>query len=186
MRKLKYISVCPEYDKLDQLKELYRISFPDCERKPFEMIQKGAAEKRMEVLAVELDGQLCALCFSILSENLVLLDYLAVDPAFQNQQIGGRVLEHRISRYEQPVLVEIESTLQNPDIPKQRRKAFYLSHGLKINPYEIELFGVPMEILSTRPVSYEEYKALQMSHLKAIFGSEAWKYLTKLQDLKEA
>lgn len=149
------------YENLKELKELYMRSFPEYERKPFEMITEGSKKGVMEAWIAEEEGSQArpaGLAFCILSDDLIVLDYLAVNPAIQSKGLGSRILRELEEQYEQPLLVEIESTLASADEERQRRKAFYLRNGLYDLHAEILLFGAEMELMATSPdVTFDDY-----------------------------
>ena len=125
------------------------------------------------------------LLFFIPGEDVVILDYLAVHPGKRGQNIGSWVMNRILHSFDKPVLVEIESTLADPSPVKVRRKNFYLRNGLRPNPYEISLAGVPMETLSTGPVAYDQYFDTLYSYLTGWLQNRARGIVRKLRDLPE-
>ncbi|MCF0260908.1 MAG: GNAT family N-acetyltransferase, partial [Erysipelotrichaceae bacterium] len=169
----------------DELISLYLSAFPKEERKPYEVMEDMARRGRMRLWAVEDDEGLCALAYFILGREIVILDYLAVHPDKRDQLIGSWVLNRVFESFDKPVLVEIESTLRDADPMKVRRKNFYLRNGLRPNPYEILLAGIPMEMMSTAPVSFDQYYQTQQEYLTDWLGFSAAVLVRKLQDLPE-
>lgn len=145
-----FVPVGRSYEPMDALVSLYNASFPDSERKPFEMILNGIDQGRMEGFAVEQNGRLAGLSFVILGDKLNVLDYLAVDPSLHSKGIGTRILSFLNRRYDKPVVVEIESTADSEEEDAARRKAFYLRNGFNEDDIQFDLFGVPMELLSSK------------------------------------
>lgn len=162
---------------LDQLRHLYDISFPDYERKPFEMVLKGIDQRSMEGYVLSVEGQVTGLAFVILGDSAVVLDYLAVDPHWQNHHLGTEILDALQKIYQKPIIVEIESTYTDADPQKQRRKSFYLRNGFLDTENPILLFDVEMELLSTlRPVSFAEYEHIMQNY----FHRDIYQYLKPL------
>lgn len=156
---LNIIPLNRDYEKSGDLQKLYDASFPDSERKPYSMILEGLEHGVYDALAFEFNGRVVALSFMIPHKKLVILDYLAVDPKYQNRKIGGQVLNFLEQVYGQPVLVEIESTRnKTADSIENKRKNFYLRNGLNDLGLEICLFGVDMELLSNGNINFKNYR----------------------------
>mgnify|MGYP000063774678 CR=1 FL=1 len=62
---------------LKYIRDLYRISFPDVERKPFSLIERKAAMGTMEILMMSEGGERMGLAITASDGELVLLDYFA-------------------------------------------------------------------------------------------------------------
>ena len=148
--------------RLSEIKDLYLRACPANERKPFFMIRKKQAEGSMEILSVESDtGDFLGLAITILYNDIVLLDYFAIDDVHRNGGVGSLALRLLFERYTgRRFLLEIEA----PDIPSEntadriRRKAFYLKNGMTVMPFRVILFGIEMEILTNgSQVSFDEY-----------------------------
>lgn len=155
--------------RLSDIKNLYLRAFPAAERKPFFIIRKKQAEGSMEILSIENDdGDFIGLAITILYNNIVLLDYFAIDDNRRNSGAGSAALHLLFERYSgKRFLLEIEA----PDIPSEntheriRRKAFYLRNGMTVMPFRVNLFGIEMEILTNGlQVSFEEYHSI-FTHL---------------------
>lgn len=155
--------------RLSDIKNLYLRAFPAAERKPFFIIRKKQAEGSMEILSIENDdGDFIGLAITILYNNIVLLDYFAIDDNRRNGGVGSAALHLLFERYSgKRFLLEIEA----PDIPSEntqeriRRKAFYLRNGMTVMPFRVNLFGIEMEILTNGlQVSFEEYHSI-FTHL---------------------
>lgn len=153
--------------RLKSLESLYHASFPDYEAKPFEMIIDGTENGLMDsyVLMISQEDKKvpAALAFVILGKKITLLDYLAVDPAYQSYGLGSYILSKLSEVYEKPLVVEIESTEEKEteaeeQLQRERRKQFYLKNGFLDSGVRISLFGVNMELLSSRlRIDYDDY-----------------------------
>lgn len=149
-------------DRIKSIEALYLRAFPEIERKPFmEMLQKQE-EGTMELLSVE-DDENAFLGLAILAydKDIALLDYFAVSDEIRGRGIGSGAIQALLERFrEQRLILEIESTKKDcPDLAMRiRRKAFYLRNGLHTMDFDVNLFGVEMEILSNaRQLTFDEY-----------------------------
>lgn len=149
-----------------QAKALYIKSFPDNERKPWEIMEACVLKGTMKMYVVEKQAEVIALAFVILDDAYLLLDYLAVAKAYQNQGIGSQILHSLAQSYPHlGLLVEIEDydVYQEPIMKK--REAFYLRNHFQVNDLHIILFGVAMILLSTKPITFEIYKNILLQTL---------------------
>lgn len=148
--------------ELKKLKILYKRAFPKAERKPFVMILHSYAEQKGEIYAVFRGAKFAGLAIILISQEAVLLDYLAILPKFQSQKIGSAVISKIMQIYsEKTIFCEIESTENSQNSlnsAKFKRKKFYLSNGLFGTGIKISLWGVKMELLSTKKeASFDKY-----------------------------
>lgn len=147
--------------ELRKIKILYKRAFPKNERKPFAMILRSLADKKGEIYGVFKGFKFVGFCVTLISQNAVLLDYLAILPKFRNQKIGSYVLSNLMQIYgDKTIFCEIESVrnLQNSNSFKIKRKKFYLVNGLKDTNIQISLWGVKMELLSNiKQAKFDEY-----------------------------
>lgn len=164
--------------ELKKVEALYNASFPDFERKPFSMIINGMKHHTMKGYSVFLNDQhdYVGLAFLVVGEEADILDYLAIDPTYQNHHIGSSILSW-LSKHEKPFFVEIESTLT----PKKdllpggsskeeaiRRKNFYLANGMVDCFQEIYLFKARMELLASQPnYGFKQYWQVMSNYLGA-------------------
>jgi len=157
-------------DRLCHVKSLYRSAFPASEKKPFALMRKKAKEGSMEIMAMETEeGEFAGLAITILHKDLVLLDYFAVAPAMRGRGIGSAALQRLFARYPgRRFLLEIESTrAREAGDYAVKRKHFYLANGMNAMDYEVELFGVQMEIMTHGcAVSFAEYHGI----FEEVFG----------------
>lgn len=158
------------------MKRIYLESFPKAERKPFKMMRRMAKMGRMELLSI-MDGQtFIGLVITVLYQDMVLLDYLAIDPEFTQKHYGSRAVQMIKERYQDRRLVlEIE----RPDEyaanarARERRKRFYLKNGIVETGIHIVLFGVDMELLTEgKPLTFEEYFAIYEDLLGTHFAKQ--------------
>ncbi len=156
-------------ENLSKLKRLYKKSFPKSELKPFSLIEKKVKDGTAEICGIFGDDIFSGLMINAKYGDIVLIDYLAIDPDFQNKGIGSTALKLLFEKYpSNRIILEIEATdIDVPDLENRKnRKNFYLRNGLKVMPYKVDLFGVEMEILTFGgDVDFKEYFSLQKHYL---------------------
>lgn len=151
-----------------RLYRLYLSAFPASERKPFPMIVKMYRKGVTDIWCMERNGEFLGLAITINSDELILIDYLAVSRRCRGQGIGSAALGALRRMYAgKGVFLEIESTYE--DAPNReerlRRKQFYLGCGLKELNVMAYLFGVKMELLGWDcRMDYEGYQAFYRDH----------------------
>ena len=155
-----------------KIKRLYMSAFPKCERKPFSIIRYKCGKKASDVWVLEKEEEFLGLAITINGEDLVLLDYFAIEEAKRQKGYGSSALKLLQSKYEDKRLfLEIERTDVQADNLQERirRKAFYLKNGmLELNVYA-NLFGVSMELLGHDcQVSFDDYFKLYVNNYGVI------------------
>ena len=146
-----------------RLYRLYLSAFPREERKPFGLILRMYKKGTTDVWCLKREGKFAGLGITINGPDLILLDYFAIEKKRRQQGVGSAALPVIVDYYgDKGFFLEIESTLE--DAPnkaqRQRRKAFYLSCGLRELHTTAKLFGVNMELLGVRcQLNYDQYKA---------------------------
>lgn len=147
-----------------QLQQLYVKAFPECERKPYAVIEEKRCRGEADVFAFEQDGAFCGLAISVRDKDIVLLDYFAIEDAFRNQGYGSRALGLLCEYYQgKRFILEVESTFEDAPNQKQRaaRKAFYLRNGWSELGVLVFIYETQMELLGYgTSVSFEEYREL--------------------------
>ena len=147
--------------RLKCIEKLYMEAFPKSERKPFGLILHKQAEGTMEILSIEEENSFLGLAILAFDKDIVLLDYFAVSPEFRAQGVGSRAIQALQKIYKgRRFVLEIETTKKKNPEPelRNRRKEFYLRNGLHTMDFDVNLFGVEMEILSNcSKLSFDEY-----------------------------
>lgn len=134
--------------------ELYQRSFPENERKPFSVIERKAAMGSVEILLLRESNKRAGFAITALSSDAVLLDYFAVAEQFRGQGIGTEAFWLLRDLYSgKQFFLEIEEQDESKEDCRERarRKKFYLRNGMSETGIHIELFGVPLEVLSADP-----------------------------------
>lgn len=143
------------------LYRLYMEAFPASERKPIYMILKTCREGRADIWCALENNRVVGLALTVLSDTVILLDYLAVVRHRRGSGIGAFILEQLQKRYAgKGLFIEIESTYADcPDHRlRLRRKGFYLRNGFAPMNVMVNLFGVQMELLGIGcRLTYQQY-----------------------------
>ncbi len=161
--------------------QLYVLSYPEFERKAFAFMLARDEMGLVELnAAVDEEGNFCGIAFTVPGENVVYLEYLAVEPAARGNGVGGAILAAITEKYAgKNIVADIETTL-NPDhdMPvRMRRKSFYRRSGFKTLDYSVNFHGIEREVMAfPGDVSFEEYHAL----FEPAYGKI---YATKIQKL---
>lgn len=131
---------------------LYEAAFPPAERKSPEEMRSGIHASAYDIWVIATPEQpVAGLAITVRHENLVMLDYLAVDPSLRGQGIGHAALPLlRTKSGEGHFFLEIEVPTENCDNPiqRKRRKAFYLSAGLVETQVRAHIYDTNMELLA--------------------------------------
>ena len=147
--------------RLKIIEDLYLRAFPKSERKPFSLMVKKQTEGTMEILSIEEENVFLGLAIFAHDKDIALLDYFAISDEIRGQGVGSRAIKALQKIYAgKRFVLEIETTKKPCDDLEMRkhRKAFYLRNGLHTMDFDVNLFGVEMEMLSNADhLEYEEY-----------------------------
>lgn len=158
---------------------LYRQAFPRYERKPFSMIISMQKKGKTDVWYFEKNNEFVGLAITINSDDIILLDYLAIVKDKRSQGIGSQILRKLLAHYgTKGLLIEIESVYKNAKnlSERQRRKQFYLKNGFLCMNVMVNLFGVEMELLGANcQVTYEDYHSFYKKSLGKIITEKITK-----------
>lgn len=160
--------------ELRWMKKTYLDSFPKSERKPFGLMKLKAKQGMMELLVILDREQPVGLAITVLHQDLVLLDYFAIDRTCRGQHYGSAALSLLKERYQGKRLI-LEIELPDEEAPNReeriRRKQFYLKNGMVETGLKVCVFRVPMEVLTDgRPVTYEEYHGIYRETIGTVFA----------------
>lgn len=163
----------PQYKR--QLKRLYKQAFPWYERKPWTLLEQTCARGQAELLAVSQGRQqkaanFCGLAICMFWQDIVLLDYLAVEPKMRSLGLGGQIMPLLQQRYpDKRLLLESE----RPGAPRtnladcQRRLHFYQKCGLQDTGVTVRLYITDYLLLwspgaaaSEQPPVFADYRDL--------------------------
>ena len=142
---------------------LYRSAFPREERKPFSRILKTARAGKADLWTIRTGGRFAGFAATVNSEELILLDYFAVQANLRGRGVGREALKALMEVYlDRGFFVEIESTFEGaPNArDRERRKKFYVNCGMEPMGTEADVFGVRMELLGVRCfLDFEGYRS---------------------------
>ena len=131
-------------------KQIYKDSFPRTERKSFYFLKRLVKQNKGEILLLMDQSTIVGIAVTLTYQDLVLLDYFAIQTEYQNQGYGSEALKSLISLHpNNRFLLEIETPNPSAKNNQQRisRKNFYLREGLTETCIYINLFSVNMELL---------------------------------------
>ena len=147
--------------RLKLIEDLYMRAFPKSERKPFKLMIQKQEEGTMELLSIEEENAFLGLAIFAHDKDIALLDYFAISDDMRGQGIGSRAIKALQKIYAgKRFVLEIETTKKPCDDLEMRehRKAFYLRNGLHTMDFDVNLFGVEMEVLSNgKYLNFDEY-----------------------------
>ena len=158
-----YLRACTKKEDLDAIEALYNEAFPECERKPFE-VMTAAIGRGLDMCALEENGKFVGLAITLMYGGVALLDYFAILPHFRGNGIGSSALRAIKENYPgYTVLIEIEdpsAECDNREI-RMRRQRFYLRCGMVRMPYKVNFYGTEMLVLTSGGrVSFDEHVAV--------------------------
>lgn len=161
---------------LRRLKKIYLETFPKTERKPFWLMKQKALQGKMELLSIRDKGELVGLAFTVLYQDLALLDYFAIARAHRGKKVGSEALELLKERYhKRRFLLEIEQMDEaaSNNAERIRRKQFYLKNGMHETGIHVSVFQVPMELLTDKkPLTFEEYYSIYLESIGPVFARQ--------------
>lgn len=167
------IRIAEEQD-LSYIEGLYLEAFPKVERKPFKTILKMRQKGQCHLYVIEKEAQPLGLAAVIVHDDTALLDYFAIDCAARGSGLGGAALDLLCEIYsDRAFFLEIERVDEQAVNYTQRlaRKSFYLKHGFVETDEYIRLFGVEMEILSSRdPIDFQRCEPLYRKIYSPIYS----------------
>lgn len=106
-----------------RLYKLYRTAFPASERKPFSMIVKMYRRGKTDLWCISRDGVFVGLAATINGEDLILLDYFAVEQNIRGQGVGSEALRALQKIYSgKGLFVEIESPYDDSPNRAERQR----------------------------------------------------------------
>ena len=133
-----------------KIRKLYKKAFPRAERKPLSIIKSMQKSQKTDVWFFEKDGRFVGFASTINGDEIILLDYLAVDTACRGMGIGSEILKTLRQQYTgKGVFVEIERVKEGVDASdhRRKRKQFYITNGMTELDVTAKVFGVEMELM---------------------------------------
>ena len=148
---LRFEEITKSYKGLKEIKELYFASFPKEERMPFWYIVRKTAFDMVDFLAVCDGDDIVGMSYIMKKDDLVYIQYLAINGKHHSKGYGSRTLDGLKERYSGcRIILEIEemnSLSENFD-QRLRRKAFYEKNGFKEAGIILDEFGNKYEFFN--------------------------------------
>lgn len=160
-------------ENIKELKRLYYKAFPSVERKPFRIFSYQRRRNKGETLEISIDGKFAGLVITAFINDIVLLDYFAVDENLRGNGIGSEVLSAVKARYNgKRLFLETEApedAAPNNDIRK-RRLGFYIRNGFVPQKNAVKVYKNHFLIMQCAgEISFDEYKHI-IAETNGIFG----------------
>ena len=153
-----------EIKNFKEIKKLYKHAFPRSERVPFFLIKRFSKRRDISLTAFYDGGTFCGFSYSVESDTLFLVLYLAVSEAVRGQGYGGKILTYlKDSHPDKTVVLHIEPLDESaPNIEERKRRLnFYLKNGFINTGHFVEEVGGRFLILSQKPdVDFWEYSQI--------------------------
>ena len=114
------------------------------------IIKSMQKSQKTDVWFFEKDGRFVGFASTINGDEIILLDYLAVDTACRGMGIGSEILKTLRQQYTgKGVFVEIERVKEGVDASdhRRKRKQFYITNGMTELDVTAKVFGVEMELM---------------------------------------
>ena len=113
---------------LPEIKDIYKEAFPRLERKPMSMLRRKIKRGEYDLFVLRDEGRAVAFIISSEKDNVVMLDYLAVDNTIRSKGYGSRILTDVVDYYAGKrlflVAEEVGEQYEN-NAQRIKRMAFY-------------------------------------------------------------
>ena len=158
--KLDIISICKIKDK-KAVKDLYRASFPKEEQLPWFILRLAAIHRDIDISCFYNGETLCGFTFTIQTDKIMYIMFLAVKKEFQSMGYGSEILSiYKTNHAEKQIVLIVEPLNADADNynDRVRRIRFYEKNGFSDTGYDIKEVGGLFRILSTSSsIDTEEY-----------------------------
>lgn len=160
--------------------ERMELDFPPAELKPLETLLKLSREGSYLCYGAYDESKCLAYAYFMKhpKENVILLDYFAVEKAVRGQGYGSCALERFLKQMEPGITVLIEA--EQPDTAedaqqlkiRRRRIAFYEKNHMLLSEIVTEAFGVEYVILLNQPCEKEKVTRCYMDIYQSMIPKE--------------
>ncbi len=119
-------------DEYIKIKELIQTAFPENERLPMWLLLLTSKRKCVDFLAFYDDDRFCGVTYTVKTEKMVFILYLAVSNEIRSNGYGSKILDFLKVRYgEKDLVLNIEPVDENAENYHQRvrRLEFYKKNG---------------------------------------------------------
>lgn len=156
-----------------EIKKIYMEAFPKRERKPFFILKRSVKKGKAKIMIAIEEEQLLGFVVLIPYNNMVMVDYLAVNSNIRSKGTGSFIIQNVCKLFENKKIVLLIESIDNvAENKKQRiaRRRFYLKNGFSTSSIFIKGTSGEMEVLKYGGiVSNEEYLELQKYALGTLF-----------------
>lgn len=138
----------------NEIKSLFVTAFPENERLPMWLLRFLSRGKNVRFEAFYDAERFCGLAYTIHSEKMIFLVYLAVDDRLRSKGYGTRILHWLKKRANgKAVVLNVEAPDKSADNYEQRvkRLAFYGRNNVHKTSYLLKVRKDTYHILSTHP-----------------------------------
>lgn len=164
----------------DSIESIYMEAFPKHERKPFRSIQKSVNKKRAQLFVATEANEVLGFILCFIKDNLVLVDYLAVNQNIRGKGTGSKLIQYIKDIYtNHKIVLLIEQVVESASNYTQRiaRKKFYLTNGFNSSSLFIDGSSGVMEILNYgSKISGKEFLSIYKFALSPLYY-----YLSKVK-----
>ncbi len=167
-----------------EIKRLYRTAFPADERAPLLVLYSKIKDERNSFYAVVNSGEFIGLVYTIKSDKVVYIFFLAVDEDKRGNGYGTKVLKMIKEKYsDRTVALMIEdTTIADAANYEERinRLGFYKKNGFKQLGIKINEAGVEYELLGTEDdVTLDDFLGI----MRGFLGGVLFKYIYRKMKL---
>lgn len=157
------ILVDQSYPTWNQMKRLYKRSFPQKERLPFCVLKRSICSPLVIWYAYYDRGCFVGFAYLVADSSLAYLFYLAVDETVRSKGYGSAILADIASKFSQPIVLDMEECDAHAKNFKQRlrRKTFYERNGFVSAGFKAAYNGVRYESW-IRGTNFEKDKLLAL------------------------
>lgn len=150
-----------------KIRNLYKSAFPEYERKPLLLVWLAQKKGNADIWIIESNNDFVGLAITMNSQDLVLLDYFAIDEKKRGNGLGSKALKKLQSYYNgRRFFLEIETVYTSAEnlAERKRRKKFYLSNGMSELKIMAKVFKTDMELLGYNcSLDFDEYRSIYLS-----------------------
>ena len=173
-----------EFDKKStdykKFKALYNKAFPVYERYPIFILSWRSKSENIKFYNIYDEDLWIGFNYLVIGENIVMVQYLAVDTIVRSKGYGGKIIEKIYDIYTgKTIALGIERPDENSKDNENRirRKRFYLNNGFIDSGYYIKQKPVPFELLiHGNYFSMDEFLKL----FEALFGKFLYRIICPL------
>jgi GNAT superfamily N-acetyltransferase len=162
----------------NRVKTLYKKAIPVYERAPFWFLLSRSKSKNIMFYSINDDDLWIGFVYFIFNNNLLIIQFFAIDDGIRSKGYGGQVLTKIKSMYpEYSIVLGIEKPEDEAENNEQRikRKIFYNKNGFHESGYYGKQNKVTMELLLYgNEFNLEKLYGL----LRIFFGKYFWRVIS--------